>query len=635
MYMTDADQGVSLGTTHRRLAVLAGAGLVLGGVGGVAADVVVHMVALISNLALLHRFGWQLPDLRHYHPSPLLLAVAVGGALVVIGLARWSPIIRGHGIPESLEAILFRDSRVQPRAALAKPVSAAVAMGTGGPFGAEGPIIVTGASVGSLLGQLVPVSPAERRILLAVGAAAGMAGVFATPVAAVVLAFELLLFERSLRALVPLVLATSVATALHDVLLAPHPLFAVVHPLAFHVAQLPLFAVLGLPAGALAVVLNRGLFAVEAGFRRLPIPEWAHPLVGALGFGAVGLAVPGSLSVGYWAITDAVNGRFLIGAAAVLFAGKMASWWIGLGSNTSGGTLAPMFLVGATMGEMVGIGFAHAFPAAHIQPGAFALVGMGATFGVGARALLTGAVFAAEVTGAYTMLVPLLLATAVAELVAELGLDERVMTDKLRRRGYRVDFDTQTDPLRMRVAALVMQPASEAASDEATTGGEAASGDATRGEATTGGEALPRVDRWAYLSDALPLLLEPGTPTVAVTDNGRVVGTLTRAQVDAELRRRIADERVQAPTVGPWAARYARGGADAGNEPDEATEPCEPAGNEPDEATEPCEPAVAEHEPAPSRADHAVARCSRLVLRLATRIFRNGKVRRRHGRPAG
>ncbi len=619
MYMPDADQEVSLGTTRRRLAVLAGAGLVLGGVGGVAADVVVHMVALISNLALLHRFGWQLPDLRHYHPSPLLLAVAVGGALVVIGLARWSPIIRGHGIPESLEAILFRDSRVQPRAALAKPVSAAVAMGTGGPFGAEGPIIVTGASVGSLLGQLVPVSPAERRILLAVGAAAGMAGVFATPVAAVVLAFELLLFERSLRALVPLVLATSVATALHDVLLAPHPLFAVVHPLAFHVAQLPLFAVLGLPAGALAVVLNRGLFAVEAGFRRLPIPEWAHPLVGALGFGAVGLAVPGSLSVGYWAITDAVNGRFLIGAAAVLFAGKMASWWIGLGSNTSGGTLAPMFLVGATMGEMVGIGFAHAFPAAHIQPGAFALVGMGATFGVGARALLTGAVFAAEVTGAYTMLVPLLLATAVAELVAELGLDERVMTDKLRRRGYRVDFDTQTDPLRMRVAALVMQPASEAASDEAT----------------TGGEALPRVDRWAYLSDALPLLLEPGTPTVAVTDHGRVVGTLTRAQVDAELRRRIADERVQAPTVGPWAARSARGGADAGNEPDEATEPCEPAGNEPDEATEPCEPAVAEHEPAPSRADHAVARCSRLVLRLATRIFRNGKVRRRHGRPAG
>jgi CIC family chloride channel protein len=527
---------VSLGTTRRRLALLAGIGLVLGGVGGVAADVVVHLVGLITNLALLHRFAWQLPDLRHFHPTPVLLAVAVGGALVVVALARWSPIIKGHGIPESLEAILFRESRVMPRAAVAKPISAAVAMGTGGPFGAEGPIIVTGAAVGSLIGQLVPTSPAERRILLATGAAAGMAGVFATPVAAVVLAFELLLFERSLRSLVPLVLATSVATALHDVLIADRPLFAVVHPLAFHVAQLPLFAMLGLGTGALAIVLNRGLFAVEADFRRLPVPEWAHPIVGAVGFGAIGLAVPGSLSVGYWAITDAVNGRFLLEAAAVLFVAKMASWWVGLGSNTSGGTLAPMFLVGATMGEMVGIAFAHAFPGAHIQPGAFALVAMGATFGVGARALLTGVVFATEVTGSYAMLAPLLLATGVAELLAELGLEDRVMTDKLRRRGYRVDFDAQTDPLRMRIAGVVMRPADEASSIV----------------------DLPSVDRWAYLSEAASLLLGRGTSAVAVTDQGQIVGTVTRDEIEAELSRRISDEHVQPPTLGPFAPRTAR-----------------------------------------------------------------------------
>ena len=555
-----------MGTTRRRLAALGGIGLVLGGIGGVAADVVVHLVGLISNLALLHRLGWQLPDLRHYHPTPVLLAVAVGGALVVVGLARWSPIIKGHGIPESLEAILFRDSRVMPQAAVAKPISAAVAMGTGGPFGAEGPIIVTGAAVGSLIGQLVPVSPAERRILLAAGAAAGMAGVFATPVAAVVLAFELLLFERSLRSLVPLVLATSVAAALHDVLIAPRPLFAVVHPLIFHVGQLPLFAILGLAAGALAVVLNRGLFAVEAGFRRLPIPEWAHPVVGALGFGAIGLAVPGSLSVGYWAITDAVNSRFLLGAAAVLFVGKMVSWWIGLGSNTSGGTLAPMFLVGATMGEMVGIAFAHAFPAAHIQPGAFALVGMGATFGVGARALLTGVVFAAEVTGGYGMLVPLLLATGVAELVAELGLDDRVMTDKLRRRGFRVDFDAQTDPLRMRVAALVMRPAGE-------------------GLATAN---LATVDRWAFVSEALSLLLEPDMPAVAVTDHGQIIGTITRAEIEAELRRRNADEHVQPPTLGPLAPRAAHRATEAAAGGADRPEPLrdKPAPPEDDQDTE-------------------------------------------------
>jgi len=534
MYMRNPNREVSLATTRKRLAVLAGAGLVLGGVGGIAADTVVHLVGFISNLALLHRFGWQLPDLRHYHPTPVLLAVAVAGALVVVAVARWSPIIKGHGIPESLEAILFRDSRVNPRAALAKPVSAAVAMGTGGPFGAEGPIIVTGAAVGSLLAQLVPASPAERRILLATGAAAGMAGVFATPVAAIVLAFELLLFERSLRALVPLVLATSVASSLHYVLLEPRPLFAVVHPLVLQVDLLPLFAVVGVAAGVAAVVLNRGLFAVEAGFRHLPIPEWTHPIVGAVGFAAIGLAVPGSLSVGYWAITDAVNDRFVLGAAAVLCVAKMVSWWIGLGSNTSGGTLAPMFLVGATMGDMIGIGFAHAFPAAHIQPGAFALVGMGATFGVGARALLTGVVFAAEVTGGYSMLVPLLLATGVAELVAEFVLDDRIMTDKLRRRGYRVDFDTQTGPLRMRVAGQVMIPFDEPTADD---------------------YALATVDRWAYLSDALPLLLDPHTPSVVVTDQGRAVGTITRDQLDAELRRQLADDRIQAPTLGPWAAR--------------------------------------------------------------------------------
>ena len=551
MHMDAQSPEVSLGTTRRRLGMLAGVGLLLGSVGGVAADVVVHLVGLISNLALLHRFGWQLPDLRHYHPTPVLLVVAVGGALVVVVLARWSPIIKGHGIPESLEAILFRDSRVMPRAAVAKPISAAVAMGTGGPFGAEGPIIVTGAAVGSLLGQLVPVSPAERRILLATGAAAGMAGVFATPVAAVVLAFELLLFERSLRSLVPLVLATSVAAALHNVLIARHPLFGVVHPLAFHVTQLPLFAILGLAAGVLAVVLNRGLFATEAVFRRLPVPEWAHPIVGALGFGAIGLAVPGSLSVGYWAITDAVNGRFLLGAAAVLFLGKMVSWWVGLGSNTSGGTLAPMFLVGATMGEMVGIAFAHLFPGAHVQPGAFALVGMGATFGVGARALLTGVVFAAEVTGGYSMLVPLLLATGVAELVAELGLDDRVMTDKLRRRGYRVDFDAQTDPLRMRVATLVMRPA---------------------GDGLDTAE-LPTLDRWDFVSAALSLILGPDTPAVAVTDHGQVVGTITRDEIEAELRRHNADEHIQPPTLGPWAPRAAHRAAEAAAEGADRPEP--------------------------------------------------------------
>ena len=560
---------VSLGTPPSRMAALAAFGLVLGAVGGLAADLVVHMVGFVSNLALLHRVGSDLPDLEHFHPSWVLLPTAVAGSLVVVGLAAWAPIIKGHGIPESLEAIVFRESVVAPRTALAKPLSAAVAMGTGGPFGAEGPIIVTGAAAGSILGQLFPVSPAERRILLATGAAAGMAGVFATPVAAVILAFELLLFERSLRALLPLSIATALAAALHAILLGSRPLFPLDYTPRVPATQLPLFVVVGLAAGALAVALNRGLFAVEVGFRRIPLPAWSHPIVGALGYALVGLAVPGSLSVGYWAITDAVNGRFALASAALLFVAKTLSWWIGLGSGTSGGTLAPMFLVGACLGEMVGIGFAHLFPGSAIQPGAFALVGMGVTFGVGARALLTGIVFAAEVTGGFGLFVPLLLASAAAEVVAERGLHERIMTGKLLDRGYRVDFDAQTDPLRMRTAASVMCPATperarvaagrrgeppDGASpptDEGTTCGS----DDVATQCPGGGHPVPTVDRLAFLADALPHLLRPDCLEVAVTDGDTVIGYITREQVDAALRRRIADDVISPPGLrlpGQW-----------------------------------------------------------------------------------
>jgi len=524
---------VSLGETRQRMAVLGLLGVVLGVVGGLAAFVVVRLVGLISNLALLHRVGFSLPDLRHYHPGPSLVLVALAGGLVVSALARWSPVIKGHGIPESLDAIVNRESRIRPRVLVAKPLSAAVAMGTGGPFGAEGPIIVTGGCVGSLLGQLVPVSAGERRILLATGAAAGMAGVFATPIAAVILAFELMTMERSLRSLVPLVLACGIATELHYQLIGTEPLFAAHGLVRVAGAQLPLFAVLGVAAGVLAIVLNKGLFAIERGFRRSPVPTFWQPVVGALFYGLIGLVVPGSLSVGYWAITDAVNNRFLLGAAAALFAGKLASWWLSLASDTSGGTLAPMFLIGATMGEMIGIGFAHLFPGLHLQPGAFALVGMGATFGAASRALFTGGVFALEVTGAAHLAVPMLIALGVAELVAEQGLNERIMTEKLLRRGVRVELDAEVDPLRSVTAGTVMEP----------------------GPADPD---LPRVAADAYLRDAWVAMVDHGVEAVLVEDaTGRVVGRVGRSVLDDALRRRLAEGVVQAPSLGPWRRRSA------------------------------------------------------------------------------
>lgn len=523
-----ASAEVSLGESRSRMALLAALGLALGGVGGVAAFVVVRLVGLISNLALLHRVGFDLPVLRNYHPGPALLAVAVGGALVVSLLALWSPVIKGHGIPESLESILLRESRIKPRVLLTKPLSAAIAMGTGGPFGAEGPIIVTGGCVGSILGQAIRVTAAERRILLATGAAAGMAGVFNTPVAAIILAFELLLFERSLRALLPLLMATGVASEIHALLLGAHPLFAVSFPLSYSARQLPLFCILGLAAGCLAILLNKGLFAFEAMFRRLPVRDFFHPLVGAVGFALIGFAVPGSLSVGYWAISDTVNGRFLVGAAAALFAAKLFSWWVALASNTSGGTLAPIFLIGATMGDLIGIGFVHLFPSLHVAPAAFAIVAMGAAFGAAARAPLTGAVFAIEVTGTIHLLIPMLLAVGFAEMVAELGLAERLMTDKLVRRGFRVEFDTEVDPFRSVVAGQAMDPLPAA-------------------PATFAG---PSVDRFSYLRDALGVFLADGDVShVVVTDHGVPVGVVTRDTMAEVLARRVAESAPQQPTL--------------------------------------------------------------------------------------
>src|SRR5438552_10695099 len=247
-------------TPPQRLLLLSLVAAFLGLAGGGAAYVLIKLIALITNLALLHRVGWELPSFRHFHPGWTLVPAAVGGGLVVSLMAKWAPVIRGHGIPEAMEAVLTKQSRIQPRGAIAKPLSAAVAIGTGGPFGAEGPIIVTGGALGSLLGQVIHVSPGERNILLACGAGSGMAATVGTPLAAVVLAIELLLFEFSTRAFIPLVVASALAGGVHSVLFGDGPLFTVPPHRFAGLGQLPLFAGLGLACGLLAVVITRGLF---------------------------------------------------------------------------------------------------------------------------------------------------------------------------------------------------------------------------------------------------------------------------------------------------------------------------------------------------------------------------------------
>jgi len=340
--------------SHSRLAALSALGALLGLIGGGAAWLLVHLIGLVTSLALFHQWSWEAPSFTELDRSPLISLTAMAGALAVTLLARWAPAIRGHGIPETMEAVLERQSRIAPRVAVAKPISAALAIGTGGPFGAEGPIIVTGGAAGSLLGQLLPVSPSERKILLASGAAAGMAATFGAPMAAVVLAVELLLFEFSTRALLPLVLAASVAGAMHQVLFGADPLFSVPTQDFPGLSTLPVFALLGLTSGLVACVIARGLFLFEAGFRRLPVGELWHPVIGAAGFGLVGLAAPRALGVGYDAIGDVLQARMALTAVAVLAAAKLLAWWIALASGTSGGTLAPILLISAGFGSLFG-----------------------------------------------------------------------------------------------------------------------------------------------------------------------------------------------------------------------------------------------------------------------------------------
>lgn len=533
-----------------RLPLLTACATVLGLAGGGAAWVLLHVIGFTTDLALFHQSGWHPPTLDHLDPDGWTIVAAVAGGLVIALLARWAPVIRGHGLPEAMEAVLVRQSRIQPRTAVAKPVSAAVAIGTGGPFGAEGPIIVTGGALGSLLGQALHVSASERKILLAAGAAAGMAATFGAPLAAVVLAIELLLFEFSARAFLPLVVAASIAAGVHHAIIGDGPLFTVPAHDVSGLGQLPLFALLGVGCGLLAVVIARGLFAVENGFRRLPVPAFWHPVVGSLGFALVGLAVPRALGVGYDAIQDVIDGRLAAGVVASLLAAKLVAWWLALGSGTSGGTLAPVLLISGCFGHLVGSGVDHLFPSLDLAPGACAVVAMAATFGAATGATFAAIVFVFELTGDYAVILPLMLATVLADLVARALLDETLMTEKLARRGVRVRSHYEPDVFHTTTVGEVMRPhTGEARTGEAHTG-EAHTGETLGGEARGG--APVRVGD--ALVEALARLADHELDDVPVVDDGgRVVGVCTRHDLLGARLARIDDDR---PQPG-WLARAA------------------------------------------------------------------------------
>jgi len=563
--------------SHSRLAALSALGALLGLIGGGAAWLLVHLIGLVTSLALFHQWSWEAPSFTELDRSPLIPLTAMAGALAVTLLARWAPAIRGHGIPETMEAVLERQSRIAPRVAVAKPISAALAIGTGGPFGAEGPIIVTGGAAGSLLGQLLPVSPSERKILLASGAAAGMAATFGAPMAAVVLAVELLLFEFSTRALLPLVLAASVAGAMHQVLFGADPLFSVPTQDFPGLSTLPVFALLGLTSGLVACVIARGLFLFEAGFRRLPVGELWHPVIGAAGFGLVGLAAPRALGVGYDAIGDVLQARMALTAVAVLAGAKLLAWWIALASGTSGGTLAPILLISAGFGSLFGAAVEHLAPGLGVSATACALVAMAAVFGSATRASFTGIVFVFELTRDYEAVVPLMVATALACVVTTALMSESLMTEKLARRGLRVANHYEVDALttasvRQIMSAPVRTVCADtsvaAAQETILSGGHSAYpvvdehgailGMVSRGdllELDEGGQDrivdhasrdVVAIQPSALARDALHLMLEEEVDHLPVTDHGRLVGIVTRTDILGVRRRGLDHDRPQA-----------------------------------------------------------------------------------------
>lgn len=563
---------------------------VLGIAGGYSAWLLLHLIGLITNLALFHRFGWSIPRFDHLHRSGWIVLAAVVGGLIVAVMAKWAPLIKGHGIPEAMEAVLTKDSRISPQTAIAKPLSAAVAIGTGGPFGAEGPIIVTGGALGSLIGQVIPTSPSERKILLACGASAGMAATFGAPLASVMLAIELLLFEFSARALVPLVVASAVAAGVHYSAIGQGPLFPVPAQHYAGLGKLPLYAVLGLLCGLAAVVINEGMFHLESGYRRLPVGEFWHPIIGAAGFALVGLILPRSLGVGYAAIGDVLLGKLAVGTLVVLCLTKLVAWWVALASGTSGGTVAPLLLISGCFGSLVGRGLDNLFPSLHISPGAFALVAMAATFGASIGATLTAIVFVFEITRDYHAILPLMLASVIAELVAGSLSRDSLMTEKLTRRGLRVRSDYHADVLSTATVGEVMTTEVLTISHSATVA------DARKLLHSSGHVGLPLLDAdgacigmvWradafdpersddepvaavaspevagvapdAPVLDAVEKLLDNPVEALPVLEGGDVVGIFVATDV---LRTRVEEfryERVQRGWQPPWLRRRRRG----------------------------------------------------------------------------
>jgi len=433
---------------------------IIGIVAGLVAYALFTLIGLLWNLVFFQQVSTELTDLDSNPIGLWMLVVPAIGGFVISLMAKYgTPKIKGHGIPEAMEAVLENRSRISPRVAIFKPIATAIAIGTGGPFGAEGPIIQTGGALGSILGQIVRTTAAERKVLLACGAAAGMAATFNTPIAAVILAIELLLFEFKSRSFIPLVIATVVATTVRMPLLGQGPLFQVTVSDFGIPRALPFYILLGLLCGLAALGFTRALYWVEDLFEQLPVNEFWLPVIGGFGLGIIGYFVPRVLGVGYDTISGILNNQLPLNILLTVMVFKSLALLVSLGSGTSGGLLAPMFMASAAMGGVLAILLNTASPGLNLAPGAFALAAMAAVFGAASRSTFAFIIFAFEITQDYNAILPLMLVCVIADGVALFFMRDTIMTEKLARRGLRVPQEYEADVLRQVTVGSMMDPA--------------------------------------------------------------------------------------------------------------------------------------------------------------------------------
>ena len=440
-------------TTTTRILPISAQAVAIGALAAFVALALLRLIGLFTNLFYFGRWSTAMVSPVGNHLGIFSVLIPIGGALIIGVMARYgSERIRGHGIPEAIEAILINGSRVEPKVAVLKPLSSAISIGSGGPFGAEGPIIMTGGALGSMIAQLFHLTSAERKTLLVAGAAAGMSATFAAPVASVLLAVELLLFEWKPRSLVPVALASAMAAVLRRYLLGLGPLFPVpVHPLFIGPKGLLGCVLVGLLAGGLSALLTMSVYAAEDAFQYLPIHWMWWPAIGGLAIGVGGLIFPQALGVGYDTIGGLLQGSVTTHVIIGVLLVKWFIWAVSLGSGTSGGVLAPLLMMGGALGGL------EAMFLPNEGAGFWPLISMGAVLGGTMRSPFTSIVFAFELTHDGNVFLPLLVASVIAHAFTVLTLKRSILTEKVARRGYHLSREYAVDPLEILFVREVMR----------------------------------------------------------------------------------------------------------------------------------------------------------------------------------